>query len=116
MHLTLIGDPIVVGENAHFLVTDGASVRNVIVTPEALRAMTGNTSVPISRLGHLVDVFARVAEENLLLAAPLDERTWVLAADVKRWLGNEASRWRGRASAPPVPPMPAAGMIGRPAL
>ena len=95
MRLRPVGEPIVVGENGHFLVTDGIATRTVVVTPEALTAMTGDKVASVSEFKHLIDVFTKIACENLANEKQYgDDRVWVLAADVTRWLEGQSLRWR----------------------
>ena len=43
------------------------------------------------------DVLTRIADDNLSqLDAILDERVWVMRADVERWLGSQTTRWKAR--------------------
>jgi len=95
--LTQVSDPIIVGENAHFLATNDEFVWTVIVTPEALQALTRDQTVPITSVLLYADVLTRIADENLSkLDAILDERVWVMKADVERWLGSQKTRWKAR--------------------
>ena len=95
MQLMPIAAAIVVGENAHFLVSDGAVTRTVVVTPEALASMTGDALAPVSEIEHLVEAFTKIAEANLANERQYsDERIWVLAADVRQWLVAQSGRWR----------------------
>ncbi|WFS03397.1 hypothetical protein [Rhizobium tumorigenes] len=93
--LTQISDPVIVGENAHFLATTEEFVWKVKVTPEALVTLTQDRKTPIWSATLYTDILARIADENLTkIDAILDETVWVLEADVLRWLGGQTSRWK----------------------
>ena len=95
--LTQVSDPIIVGENAHFLATNEEFIWTVIVTPEALQALTRDQTMPISSALLYADVLTRIADESLSkLDSILDERVWVMKADVERWLGSQKTRWKAR--------------------
>lgn len=95
--LSQVSDPIIVGENAHFLATNDEFVWTVVVTPEALRALARDQSMPITSALLFADVLTRIADDNLSkLDAILDERVWVMKADVERWLGSQTTRWKAR--------------------
>jgi hypothetical protein len=95
--LTQVSDPVIVGENAHFLATNEEFVWKVVVTPEALGALTHDSRTPMSSVSLYAEVLTRVADENLSkIDAILDETVWVLEADVVRWLGGQKSRWKAR--------------------
>jgi hypothetical protein len=95
--LTQVSDPIIVGENAQFLATNDEFVWKIIVTPEALVALTRDSSTPISAVLLYIEVFTRIADANLSkVDAILDETVWVLQADVEAWLSSQATRWKRR--------------------
>jgi hypothetical protein len=68
--------------------------------------MTGDKVASVSEFEHLIDVFTKIADENLANEKQYgDDRVWVLAADVRRWLEGQSLRWRPRrpASVPRTP-------------
>ena len=103
--LTQVSDPIIVGENAHFIATNEEFVWKVIVTPEALGALTHDRSTPISSATLCGEVLTRIADHNLSKLDTICK--WVMEADVERLLAGQVVRWKSqqvRDRASVVPP------------
>jgi len=64
--LTQVSDPIIVGENAHFIATNEEFVWKVIVTPEALGALTHDRTTPISSATLYGEVLTRIGASSVV--------------------------------------------------
>jgi hypothetical protein len=91
----------IVGENGHIRATDGELDWTVIVTREAVDAVSNHHGVSIEDLLGHSPAFLAVAEERLSDGDVAGDRIWVMEKDVRGWM--ESKRFRQIVGFPTVP-------------
>ncbi|MBO9135238.1 hypothetical protein J5289_20760 [Rhizobium sp. B230/85] len=92
MTLELSHQPIVVGENGHLLATDGELFWVVVVTREALEAVTHQFDATVENLTSHAGLYLAIAEQHLARKDFSHNRIWVQEEDVDLWLVSEPIR------------------------
>jgi hypothetical protein len=90
--LQLKHQPVVVGENGHLLATDGELSWIVVITREALAAVTYQYDASVEQLMKHAGIFLAIAEQHLDRKDFSRDRIWVQEEDVDLWLASEPFR------------------------
>lgn len=80
--ISVCADPLMLGENGHFAVTDGSFVWTVIVTAEAMKATASPPEASVKRLAAYVRMYVAMARAALAAGRGTGGRIWIFEKDV----------------------------------
>ena len=82
---------VVVGENGHLLASDGELKWIVVVTREALDALTHSYDVSVELLQKHASTLFQLADDRLTRTEVVHRnRIWLMEEDVEVWLASQA--------------------------